>query len=139
MRLYKYAKFLMSFLKAQVSFPSNFASILCAIKHNSSVTFLARAYTLVTKRPLKHKFQVLGSKFIKFIMSFLKRQVNFSPIFVSFFIVMTHNSSVNFKLIFFLLWIKGSHQCPYFETFKCSSENLPNFSCHFPNQKPVFL
>ena len=44
----KFAKFLMPFFKAQVSFPSNFASILSAIKHNSSVLFLAQTlYTLV--------------------------------------------------------------------------------------------
>ena len=34
----------------------------------------------------------------------------------------THNSSVNFKLIHFLLWIKGSHQSPNFENFKWSGE-----------------
>ena len=49
---------------------------------------------------------MLGSKFVKF-MSILKRQVSSSSIFVSFFIVMTHNFSVNFKLIHFLLWTKG--------------------------------
>ena len=37
--LWKFAKFLMSFRKAQVSFPSNFASIFSAIKHNSFVLF----------------------------------------------------------------------------------------------------
>ena len=26
-----------------------------------------------------------------------------------------------------------------FEIFKCSGENLPNSSCHFPDHKPVFL
>ena len=36
--------------------------------------------------------------------------------FLSFFIVMTHNSSVNFKFIHFLLWTKGSHQSLNFET-----------------------
>ena len=37
----------MSLLKAQVSFLSNFASVLSAIKHNSPVLFLAQAlYTL---------------------------------------------------------------------------------------------
>ena len=35
---------------------------------------------------------------------------------------MTDNSFVNFKLILFQLWIKGSHQNPNFETFKCSGE-----------------
>ena len=52
---------------------------------------------------------------------------------------MTNNSDVNFKLIHFLLWIKGFHQSPNFETFKCSGENLPNSSCHFWKYKSVFL
>ena len=47
-------------------------------------------------------------------------------------------SSVNFKLIYFLLWTKGSHQNTNFSTFKRSDENLPNFSCHFSNHKSVF-
>ena len=51
---------------------------------------------------------------------------------------MTHNSSVNFKLILFLLWIRESYQCPNFETSECSGENFPNFSCHFWKQKSVF-
>ena len=82
---------------------------------------------------------MLGSKFIKFLMSILKWQVNSSSNFASFFIVMTHNSSVDFKLILFLLWIKGSHHYPNFETLNCSGENLPYSSCHFPNHKSVFL
>ena len=64
-------------------------------------------------------------------MSILNWQVNFSSNFASFFIVMTYNSPVNFKLIHFLLWIKGSHQSPAFETFNFSGENLPNSSYHF--------
>ena len=82
---------------------------------------------------------MLGSKFVKTLISILKRQFNYSSNFASFFIVMTHNSSVKFKLKHFLLWIKGSHQSPNFETFKCSCENLPYSSCHFPNHKSVFL
>ena len=72
-------------------------------------------------------------------MSVLKRQVSSSAIFVSFFIVMTYNSSANFKLIHLLLWTKESHQSPNFDTFKCSGENLPNTLCHFWNHKSVFL
>ena len=72
-------------------------------------------------------------------MSIWKWQVNSSSNFASFFIVMTHNSSIDFKLILFLLWNKGSLQNPNFETFNCSSENLPYFSCNFPNHKSVFL
>ena len=52
---------------------------------------------------------------------------------------MTHNYSVNFKLIHFLLWTKGSHQSPNFDTFKCFGENLLNFSSLFSNHKSVFL
>ena len=72
-------------------------------------------------------------------MSILKCQSNSSSNFASFFIVMTYNSSVEFKLILFILWIKGSHQYPNSETFNCSGENLLYSSCHFPNHKSVFL
>ena len=34
------------------------------------------------------------------------------------FIAMTHDASVNFKLMQFLLSIKGSHQSPNFEIFQ---------------------
>ena len=71
-------------------------------------------------------------------MSVLKWQVNSSSNFALFFIVMTHNSSANFKVIPFLLWTKGSHQSPNFDTFKCCGENLPNFSSFVSNHKSVF-
>ena len=38
----------------------------------------------------------------------------------------------------FLLWTKGSHENTNFDTFKCSDENLPHSSCHFPNHKSIF-
>ena len=81
---------------------------------------------------------MLGSKFVRFL-SILKQQVNSSSNFASFFIAMTHNSSVNFKLLLFILWIKEYHHSPNFVTFKCSGENLPYSSCNFPNHKSVFL
>ena len=31
------------------------------------------------------------------------------------------------------------HQSSNFDTFKCSGENLPNFSCRFSNHWSVFL
>ena len=31
------------------------------------------------------------------------------------------------------------HQSSNFDTFKCSGENLPNFSCRFSNHSSVFL
>ena len=72
-------------------------------------------------------------------MSLLKQQVSSSSIFISFFIVMTHNSTVNLKLIHFPLWTKRSYQSSNFDTFECSGENLLNSSCHFPSNKSVFL
>ena len=63
-------------------------------------------FTLVKSSPLKRKFlnfRVFGSIFVKFFMSILNWQVNSSSIFASFFIVMTHSSPVNFKLIYFQL------------------------------------
>ena len=84
-------------------------------------------------------FQVLKSKFVKFLMPILNCQVNSSSNFTSFFIVMTHNSPVNFKPINFQNWTKGYHQGPNFETFKCSGEILPNSSFHFWKYKSVFL
>ena len=82
---------------------------------------------------------MLGSKFVKFLISILKRQFSSSSIFVTFFIVRTNYFSVNFKLIHFLLWTKWSHQSSNFHTFKCQAENLPNSLCHFPSNKSVFL
>ena len=52
---------------------------------------------------------------------------------------MTHNSTANLKLLYFLLWTKGSYQSSNFDTFECSGENLQNSSCHFPSNKSVFL
>ena len=72
-------------------------------------------------------------------MSILKWQVISYSSFASLFIAMTHNSSVNFKLLYFLLCVKGSYQSLIFETFKCSGENLPYSLYHFPNHKSVFV
>ena len=60
-----------------------------------------------------------------------KRQVNSSSNFASFFIVMKHISSVNFRLIHFLLWIKGSHHNSKFEIFEISGKNSSNSSWQF--------
>ena len=78
-------------------------------------------------------------KFAKFLVSFLKAQVNSSLNFELFLISMTHNSSINNTVIPFLLWTKWPQQSPNFETPKCSGENLPNFSCHFSNHQSVSL
>ena len=67
-------------------------------------------------------FWVLGSKFVKLLMSILNWQVSFFSNFASFFSVITHNSSVTFKLMHFLLLTKGSHQSPNFDTSNCCGE-----------------
>ena len=71
-------------------------------------------------------------------MSILKWQVISFSTLASFFIVITHNSLVYLKLIYFLLWIKVYHKSPNFEILKCFGENLPNSSCYFPNHKSFF-
>ena len=84
------------------------------MKDNSSVLLqLKTIYSLVTSSQLKQKLFRLPSaqakKFVKLLMSILKRQVSSSSVFVSFFTVMKHNFSVNFKCNFnlhFLLWTK---------------------------------
>ena len=56
----------MSFLKAQVSFPSNVVSVFNTIKHNSPILFLAQTlYTLFKRSPLKCKFLRFSSTQVK--------------------------------------------------------------------------
>ena len=85
-----FAKFIMSF----------FLKILhqSAIRHNSS-TFHSSNIYFGHRSQLKRiflDFRVLRSKFVKFFMPNLKRQVDSSPNFVSLFIFMKGNSSVLF-------------------------------------------
>ena len=62
----------------------------------------------------------VGSKFAKFLMSFFKAQVSYSSNFVSFFSVMTHNSSVLLWLKHNILSTKVAHQNANFQTCPCS-------------------
>ena len=97
--------------------------------------FVAQTYTLFKRSPLKYKFLRFFSarvKIVKFLMSILNGQYNSSSNFASILIVMRQNSLVNFKVIHFLLWIKGSHQSPKFLGFqRCSGKNLLNSSFIF--------
>ena len=140
---WKFAKFILSFQKAQVSFPSNFASIFSTIKHKSSIYFLATTlYTLVKSSLLKYKFLKFLSAQVKICyiphVNF-ELTSNFFSNFASLCIVITRNSPVRFKVTHFLFCIKGPNEIPNFETFMCSGENLPNSSCNFPINKSVFL
>ena len=125
-------------------------SVFLQILHQSSMPsnitplyfFSSKIIYFGQRSKLRSKFFRLSSAQVKICqipMSILKWQVNSSSSFASFFIVMTHNSSVNFKLMHFLLWTKGPHQSPNFDTFECSDENVPNSSCHFSNHKSVFF
>ena len=134
-----FIKFLMSFIKPQFIFPLKFAWIFSM--QNSSILFSAQTlYTLVKRSPLKYKFLRFSSARVNIRQTL---HVNFETtkqfLFKFFFIVMTRNSSISFKVIDFLLWIKGSQQIPNFETFGCAGKNLSNFSCHFLNHKSVLI
>ena len=98
------------FFKFRITLKFHQKELLC--------TFLAQTlYTLVKSSPLKCKFFRFSSAWVNFELT-----VNCSAHFASFFIVMTHNSPVKFKLQYFLLLVKGPHQSPNLETFKCSGE-----------------
>ena len=132
----------MSFLKAQVTFPSNVASIFSAIKHNTPILFLAQTlYTLFNRSPLMCKFLRFQSAWVKIHQI---PHVNFelTSQFLFIFCIILHchdkNSPVNFKHIHFPLWIKGSHQSPNFQAFKCSGKNLPNSSSQFLEAQASF-
>ena len=113
-----------SFISAYANLPNSSCHFL---KHKS--VFLQKYIIYFGQR------SQLKSNFFKFSSARVK--IHQIPNVMSFFIVMTHNSYVNFNLIHFLLWTKESHQSTNFDTFKCSGENLPN-SCHFSNHKSVF-
>ena len=107
----------MSFLKTQVSSPTNVSSIFSAMRQNSNTLLLAQ--TLYTKKesPLKDKL-------MRFLGALVKighiPPVNFelTSQFLFKFCIIFHchdkKCPVNFEFINFLLWIKGSHQSPNF-------------------------
>ena len=120
----------------------NFISLFSVMKDNFFLLFSIKYYRLWSKGANQCKFLRISSARVKIcqiphVNVEKKSQIPLRH-FTSFFILMTHNSFVNFKIMHFLLWITGSHQSPNFETFECSSENLPNY-CLFPNHKSVFL
>ena len=95
---------------------------------------------MVKDSPLKSKLLRFSSAQAKIHQSphvNFETKVNSSSNFTLFFIVMTKESLVNFKLRHFLL--KKSYQIPNFETFKCSGESFPNFSCQLWKQESIFL
>ena len=125
----------MSFLKAQVSFPSNFASIFSAIKHNSSVLCLAqRLYNLVKSSPLKCKFLRFSSaqvtiRQILHVNSELRSQF----LFKFFIILHCHDTKIPCKFYahtFSTLDKRIPSKSQILDFRTCSGENLLNSSCH---------
>ena len=140
--LWKFDKFACHFWKNK--------SVLLQILHQSSVlSNITPLYFFSSNIIYFGQRGLLKSKFLRFSSARFKipqiPHVNFVSLvnsysnFAWFFIVITQNVSVNFKLIHFLLWTKGSHQSPDFETLESSGENPPNSSCHFPNHKSVIF
>ena len=88
---WKFAKFLMSFSKPQVSFSWNFAWLFSIMKYNSPVLFKVERCILCAKGTNQSAtfldFLVLRSKFSKFL-SFLKQRISFSPNFAPLFGIM---------------------------------------------------
>ena len=78
-------------------------------------------------------FRVIGSRFVKFLTSILNWQVNSFSNFASFFIAIIHNFPVHFKLIHFLLWIKGPIKVPI---LRISSSLVKICQLFMPFSKP---
>ena len=95
------------------------------------------------KQPIKVQifeiFGCSGQNLLNSLCQFSTNKLVPFQILHHFLLFITHNSPVNLKLIYIFFLIKGPHKSSNFRTFKCSGENLPNSSCHFPNQKSVFL
>ena len=82
---------------------------------------------------------MLRSKFVKFLKSILKLQVDSSPSFASLFSFMKDNSSALFNSNNVYFAQKEPIKMKIFETFKCLGQNSSNSSCQLWNDKSVPL
>ena len=82
---------------------------------------------------------MLGSKFIKFLMSTLKWQVNSSSNFASFFTVMKDTSSMDFKLILFQLWLKDLIKIPILRLWSALVKTCNFAHVIFQTESPLKL
>ena len=126
----KFVKFLiMSILIGQVNFSPNFVSLLGFMTGNSSVLFYSNNLYFAQKEPIKVKifetFECSGQNSSN--SSCQLWNDNSIPLKILRHSLLSWQITPLriLKLILFQLWIKGSHQNPNFETFKCSGENLP--------------
>ena len=120
---------ILSFLKQQIGFSSNFVSLFSIVRQNSSVLFSLKFFYFQQKEPIKVQiwwnftWAVRSLKFCTLMGSFCENQTKFQLK----------------KFKYFLLWMKRLNKSPNFETFLCTGENVTNSSCHFPNHNSAFL
>ena len=82
---------------------------------------------------------MLRSKFVKFLMLILKRQVYSSRNFVYLFSFMKDNSSVLFSSNNIYFVQKETIKVKIFETFECLGQNVSNSLWQFWNDKSIPL
>ena len=133
----------MSFLKAQVSFPSNFASIFSAIKHNSPIHILAQTlYTLFKRSPLKCKFWRFSSAPVKIRqILYVNFELTSQFLFKFCIILQCHDIKLPCKFWahkFTTLDKRTPSKSQFLDFQTCSGENLLNSSCRFWKHKSVF-
>ena len=126
----------MSILKAQVSFPSNVILVFSAIKHNSSIIFLAQTlYTLVNSNLLKCKFLRFSSARVKICqMPHVNFELTSQFLFKFGIILHCHDTKLpcKFQAHTFSTLNKRTPSKFQFLNFRtCSGESLLNSSCHF--------
>ena len=80
---------------------------------------------------------MLRSKFVKFLLSILKRQVHSSPNFVSLFNLMKDNSSDLFTSNNIYFAKNEPIKMKIFKTFKCLGQYSSNSSCQLWNNKSI--
>ena len=139
-----FVKFLMSFLKAQVSFPSNIAWIFSAIKQNSAILFLVqRLCTLFKRNPLKCKFFGFWSARVKICEIPHVIFESASQFFFKYCInIQCHQAKLPYtffssKIIYFVQ--KNPIKVQIFEIFESSGQASSNSSCQFWNDKSIPL
>ena len=126
----------MPFLKPQVSFPTDVASVISAIKRNSAILFLVgRLCTLFKRSPLKCKFLRFSSAWVEICQI---PQVIFESTsqFSSKCCIINQCHQVKLPYTFFRSKItyfiqKKAIKMQFFEIFQCSGQNSSNSSCHF--------
>ena len=130
---WKFAKFLMSFSKQQVSFSSNFASLFNVMRDNSSVLFQLKQYTLCSK--VECSGQNVSNSLCQFWNDKAISLQILYPSSVSWKITPLYFFSSN--NIYFAQ--KEPIKVKIFETFECSGQNLSNSLCQFWNNNLIPL